>query len=342
MMQYRGYKTVYTIAEIGVNHDGSVEKAINLIDLAIDAGANAVKFQSFAAEDLATKETPKVSYQISNTEKSISHYEMLKRLELTEFDEQKVFEYCKVRGINFISTPYSVRAAERLDRLGVSEFKVASADIIDIPLLKAIALTKKPVILSVGMASLGEIEAALSVFALYDPTNLVLLHCVSNYPCSDNSLNLNVIKRLAKTFNYPVGFSDHSIGYLAAVMSIGLGGSVIEKHFTSNNRLPGPDHSASSNPIEFKQLIENIRRAEVQLGSGEKKLQDEEVSMIQNSRKSLVYANDISAGKTFSSSDFTMKRPGTGLTWNHLKFFIGRKSRKELKADTICDFGHID
>ena len=334
-------RKTYIIAEIGVNHDGSYQKAINLIDLAQRAGADAVKFQSFKAEDLARKHTPKVGYQIDTTGSETTHFEMLKALELTADEEAQLLSYCNEIDLDFISTPYSIAAVKSLTQMGVAKFKVASADIIDIPLLEAIANTGKPVILALGMASLGEVERALSCFADYDPHDVTLLHCVSNYPCSDASLNLNVIRTLQQSFPHPVGLSDHSVGILAGCVSVSLGASVIEKHFTSDSMLPGPDHRASSEPEEFKQLVDNIRRVEVQLGSPWKRPQLEEAAMARTSRKSLVYKRGISAGQVFTRDDFMMMRPGNGLGWDSVRYFIGRQASEDCPAHSDCEFSHI-
>lgn len=340
--RYQNLTRTYIIAEIGVNHDGSICKAKKLVDLAVASGADAVKFQSFRAEELATPDTPKVHYQNETTAKELSHFQMLNNLELSDPDEAELFQYCLNKGINFISTPYSVAAVKRLDALGVSEFKIASADIVDIPLLKAIANSGKPIILSVGMANIGEIEIALSHFGHYKSENIVLLHCVSNYPCTDKSLNLHVISALRETFNLPTGFSDHSSGSLAAAISISLGASVVEKHFTSDKSLIGPDHRASSDPAEFCELTSTIRRTEIQLGSRKKATQIEEADMFKYSRKSLVYAVAISKGCVFKTTDFTMKRPGTGLSWSDSKHFIGQKARYNCLPDTLASFKDLE
>ncbi len=334
MKRYRDKKETYLIAEIGVNHNGSREKAFDLVLLAKESGADAVKFQTFRAKDLARLDTPKVKYQTETTGSSESHYEMLQKLELSDEDHAALIEYCRKIGISFISTPYSVNAVQMLERLGVEEYKIASADIVDIPLLEAIASTGKPTILSLGMANLGEIERAVKCFDKYPSENLVLLHCVSNYPCSDVSLNLNVISTLEHVFPYPVGFSDHSVGNTAACVSIALGASVVEKHFTSDKSLEGPDHRASSEPQEFKSLVQEVRRVEEQLGTPYKTMQTEEAGMASTSRKSLVYSRPVKKGDVFDLGDFTMMRPGGGLTWDDTAHFIGRYARIDCPALT--------
>jgi N,N'-diacetyllegionaminate synthase len=330
LINYRGFDKTYIIAEIGVNHNGSVEAAIDLIDLAQKSGADAVKFQTFTAEDLARVHTPKVTYQIETTSENLSHFEMLKRLELTRSDFYHIKRHCETIGIRFISTPYSVSAVDLLEDLDVEEYKIASADIVDIPLLRRVSETKKPVILSLGMASLGEVEVALKCFEGYPEDQLVLLHCVSNYPCSDSSVNLRVIEALSKSFPYAVGFSDHTVGNTSAVGSVVLGGSVVEKHFTSDKDLEGPDHRASCDPIEFEDLAISIRKIELQLGSAFKIIQPEEEGMASISRKSLVYSRSIKKGEVLRSSDFTMRRPGGGLPWNASSFLVGRSAAKDL------------
>lgn len=337
MNRYRNKAQAYVIAEIGVNHNGSLDSAIELIDLAKKSGADAVKFQTFKARDLARVDTPKVDYQVKATGVAESHFEMLQNLELSFDDHAALAAHCKARDISFISTPYSVNAVHMLEKLGVAEYKVASADIIDIPLLEAIARTGKPTMLSLGMANLGEIERAVECFKDYSAENLVLLHCVSNYPCSDASLNLNVISTLKSIFKYPVGLSDHSLGHTAACLSLALGASVVEKHFTSSKTLPGPDHKASSEPAEFSELVREVRRAEIQLGSPYKAVQLEEVGMANTSRKSLVYSRSIQKGEVFSREDFTMMRPGGGLTWQDTVHFIGRHARKDCSSITSAD-----
>ena len=217
-------------------------------------------------------------------------------------------------GVEFLSTPYDSDSARFLnDELEVRLFKTASADLIDHPLHEYIASTRKPSIVSVGMATLEEIEQNLSVYKRYEHEDLILLHCVSNYPCSDTSLNLRVLNTLKKTYDFPVGFSDHSIGNEAAILSIAFGAKVIEKHFTLDKSLPGPDHLASSTPKEFKQLVKSVRRAEKMLGSSVKQCQEEEKQMASVSRKSIVMNADLKAGTILEDRHLIIKRPGTGL-----------------------------
>jgi N,N'-diacetyllegionaminate synthase len=342
MGKYSNLQQCYLIAEIGVNHNGDMNLAKKMIDEAVKSGADAVKFQTFKAINLVTKGTPKVKYQEKTTSRSESHYEMIEKLELKESQHYVLKNYCEKCGIDFISTPYDISSVEFLESLGVEQYKIASADLVDFELLKAIASTRKPVILSLGMASLGEIEDALNLFSNYDKGDLLLLHCVSNYPCSDNSLNLRVIEKLKKTFDYELGFSDHSIGFLAAVISISLGAKVIEKHFTLDKKLDGPDHKASSTPKEFFDLKNAVRRAELMLGSGDKKCQLEEMEMSKVSRKSIVTKKNMKKGDLIQSNDLVMMRPGTGLRAKVIEELIGMKLRKDLPKHTLLNWTDLE
>ena len=322
-------KKVYIIAEIGVNHNGSMELAKKLITEAKIAGADAVKFQTFKAEELATKETPKVKYQI-NTNQIESHYEMLRKLELSEENHFYIQNLCKQSNITFLSTPYDIKSAKFLnEEINVPLFKTASADIVDIPLHEYIASTLKPSFVSTGMATISEID---KVFQIYKnkKSKIALLHCVSNYPCSNTSINLNVIKSLRDLFNVPIGYSDHSVGTEAAIASISLGAKIIEKHFTVDKSLNGPDHKASSNPQEFAELVSKIRKVEVMLGNKYKELQQEEIEMYKVSRKSLHLAKEVNKGHTLTKEDIVMQRPGDGLSYDFKKYFIGKKTVKCL------------
>ncbi len=332
----------YIIAEIGVNHSGSVELAKKMVLAAMNSGANAVKFQTFTAEALVTSGTPKVKYQESTTSEDEDHFKMIKNLEFKNEDHLPVFEYCKNLGIDFISTPYDIESAKFLHKLGVNIYKVASADIVDLPLHEFLASTMKPVIIATGMASIGEIETVVNIYRKAGNTNICLLHCVSNYPCSNESLNLYAMRTIADTFKLPVGFSDHSIGEIAASLSIALGAVVIEKHFTLDKLLPGPDHKASSTPEEFASLVSAIRLSELILGSPYKEMQEEEMQMALVSRKSLVASRNILKGTLISKDDLTLKRPGTGLSASRLLELIGKKASRDIPINTLISFYDIE
>lgn len=338
-MNIRNAERCYIVAEIGVNHGGSVDLAYSMIDAAKRSGADAVKFQTFKASSLVGLDTPKVTYQISTTDKKQSHFEMIQSLEFKYEDHKPVFKYCQEHEIDFISTPYDVESAMFLHDLGIQIFKTASADIVDLPLHEFLASTGKNVIISTGMATLGEIEKVVSIYQKADISKVALLHCVANYPCSYQSLNLNVLNTLANTFNVPVGFSDHAIGPIPAVAAVALGAKIIEKHFTLDKEMEGPDHKASSTPEEFIDLVESVRTAEKSLGHRVKHVQEEELEMRKISRKSIVLLRDIKKGELIGVEDLALKRPGFGLYADKLKAIIGAKAQRDLSSGCQIVYG---
>jgi N,N'-diacetyllegionaminate synthase len=323
---------VYLIAEIGVNHNGDMGMAQEMVLEAKRAGADAVKFQTFTAAALVTRGTPKVRYQEVTTSPDETHYEMLRRLELGESEHRDLVDLCAKVGIDFLSTPYDIDSAQFLNNLGVKIFKTASADLVDLPLQQYIASTGKPAIVATGMAGLGEVEQVVSIYEKARNPHLILLHCVSNYPCSDASLNLRAMNTLANSFCLPVGYSDHSEGFLASVISVAMGAKVIEKHFTLDKTLPGPDHKASSTPEEFAELANNVRRVERMLGNPRKACQAEERQMAEVSRKSLVLARAMRAGETLTAGDLHLMRPGTGIPASFIPRVEGLRIRFDLNA----------
>ena len=330
---------IFIIAEAGVNHNGSVDTAFQLVDAAAAAGADAVKFQIFNAEALVAPSTQKVRYQMETTPNEESHYEMLKKLELTKKEHQQLFNYCIQKDVEYISTPYDIESAKFLDDLGVQTFKTASADVVDLNLHGFLSKTNKNVIIATGMATLGEIEEVMNLYP--DKSKVTLLHCVSNYPCSIESLNLKAMHTLANAFHVSVGYSDHSIGPLAATLSVALGASVVEKHFTLDKTLPGPDHRASSDFSEFSELVNSIRAAEVALGAPTKICQREEAEMAAVSRKSIVLSKSLKKGSKVKKEDITLKRPGTGLYAREIKHIINKKLRHDLPKDHILSWTDI-
>lgn len=321
---------VYLIAEIGVNHNGSLAKAIELIDAAKNSRANAVKFQTFSADTLVGRDVPKVKYQLSTTDAKETHYQMIKKLEFSKDDHIKALAYCEEIGIDFISTPYDVESVSFLKSIGVKTIKIASADIVDFNLLKAINKSNfQHVILSTGMATIGEVDEALQI--LNNPNSKVtLLQCTSNYPCSDSSINLRVMSTLQTAFGLDVGFSDHSIGTLAASISVTLGASIVEKHFTLDKNLEGPDHKASSTPSEFRKLVDAVRRTETILGNPIKRVQEEEMQMRAVSRKSISAAKNLKSGDVIAETDLIMLRPGTGLHSKMIPSLIGSTVTEDI------------
>ena len=324
----------FFIAEIGVNHNNDMDLAKRMVDTAIECGANAVKFQTFSAERLVSKGTPKVRYQEVSTPKEQDHFEMIKSLELSFDDHVRLKKYCDEKGIVFMSTPYSKYDAEFLESIDVEIYKTASADLIDTPLHTFIASTGKQAVVSVGMATLGEIEETMRIYEQAGSPSPVLLHCVSNYPCSDISINLNVLKTLSRAFDCTVGYSDHSEGNVACMLAYALGAKVFEKHFTLDKKMSGPDHKASAEPHEVQALIECLGRASVMLGSSVKSIQEEEKQMASVSRKSVTIQRELSPGDVVGPSDLTLKRPGTGLAPKVMSDLIGMRAVDRLKEDS--------
>jgi len=329
---------VKIIAEIGVNHSGDVDLAKKMIDEAQKSGADAVKFQTFTAEKLVSEFTPKVKYQESTTLETESHYEMIKSLEFTYEDHFPVVEYCKKKNIEFISTPYDIESAKFLVSIGVSTFKTASADIVDISLQTFIAKNAGHAIVSTGMATLGEIEKVVAIYRTFN-CPLTLLHCVSNYPCSYDSLNLRVMHTLKSAFQCDVGYSDHAIGAIPAVSAVAMGATVIEKHFTLDKKMDGPDHKASSEPEEFKELVDAIRIAECALGSPIKEVQAEEVQMREVSRKSLFFKKNTKKGEVLTAEHFVLKRPGDGLFESELEKVVGCIATRSISCGEKLTYG---
>jgi N-acetylneuraminate synthase/N,N'-diacetyllegionaminate synthase len=316
------------IAEVGVNHNGSTQLARELVSAAVEAGADAVKFQTFRADLLASPATPKVRYQERDTTSS-SHLTMLQKLELTDVQHHEIADYCRQLGIEFMSTPYGPEGVQLLDELGVRRFKTASADIVDIPLHEAIAATGRPVIISTGMATLEEIALALAVYPEAAAT-VTLMHAVSKYPTPIGEANLTRMLRLADAFALPVGYSDHTEGIAASAAAVALGAVAIEKHFTLDKRAEGPDHLASADPEEFRALVALIREVDSALGTGGFELPPEEVDMARTSRKSLHVTRGLPAGATVGIDDVVLRRPGTGVMWSDRHLVIGRTVQRTL------------
>ena len=325
----------FIIAEIGVNHDGSVKKAIALIDGAIKAGASAVKFQSFSAERLASKLTPKVAYQ-KERDTARSHFDMLKSLELTFKDQELLFEYCKQNRIEFISTPYSLVDADFLNSLGVQKFKVASADIVDIPLHELISDFGKLTLVSTGMASEHEIKDIVDIYR-GKSAPLVLLHTTSEYPASYKNANLQKLNILKQQNTHGIGYSDHTSDSMCSTMAISYGCTYFEKHLTMNKSDPGPDHSASLDLLEFKDYVSQIRKAFSALGDINAPRSSMEEDMAKTSRKSLHYSTDLKAGDFLQLSHLTLLRPGYGFPWSRRNELIGKVLKRDVKEMELID-----
>jgi N-acetylneuraminate synthase len=292
----------FVIAEAGVNHNGSIDLGRQLIDVAVEAGADAVKFQTFKADKLASASAPKAKYQIDNTGTTESQHEMLRRLELTGEMQNAMAAHCRERGILFLSTPFDADSADELDALAVPAFKIPSGEITNLPLLRHIARKNKPMIVSTGMSWLGEVEAALHAIASEGNDAVAVLHCVSNYPASPSDINLRAMATMSDAFRIPVGYSDHSSGIEIAIAAAALGATIIEKHFTIDRKLPGPDHVASLEPDELREMIRAIRAVEAALGDGIKRPAPSEANTADVARRSLVAAKAIAAGTVLTPS----------------------------------------
>lgn len=323
----------FIIAEIGVNHDGSVEKAIKLVDAAKSAGASAAKFQSFSANRLATEVTPKVEYQkIRDGQRT--HFEMLKQLELSFSDQTKLKKYCDSIGIEFISTPYAIEDAIFLNSINVNCFKIASADIVDLPLLEYISKTKKLTLISTGMASIDEIKSAVKFFHSSN-SNFILMHTTSEYPTKLEFTNISRLKALIQFNSSGIGFSDHTTDSIGAIMAIAIGATYFEKHFTLDKTDSGPDHAASLEPEEFKKYVLDIETGFKALGSQEFIRTAGEESMAETSRKSLHYSRDLEVGNILGISDLVLLRPGTGMMWSECEKFLDRALKHKVLQGTM-------
>lgn len=335
-------KGVYIIAEAGVNHNGSIEIAKKLVDNAVTAGADCVKFQTFTAENLVRKESPKTPYQLNTTPKDESHYEMLKKLELTKKDQIDLFEYCKKKGINFMSTPYSFEDVDFLEKIGIDSFKIASAQLTESPFLSYIARKNKPIFLSTGMAFFSEILNAVEKIRDFFSGELTVMQCTTNYPSRIQDANLNVIHSLRSIPNIKVGYSDHVTNNLACIAAVAMGVTSVEKHFTIDKNMPGPDHSSSLNCDDFKTLVNDIRLVEKSLGLYEKKPNEIEIKNSFAMKRSIVCKKDIKAGQKISNDMLCFKRPSSGLCPSNLEFFIGKTLNKNKKADQNLYYNDVN
>ena len=322
----------FLIAEAGVNHNGSVETALELVDAAVRAGADAVKFQTFNADRLVSREAPMAADQVRNMGRPGSQHDMLRGLELSEEAHRNVMAHCEERGIVFLSSPFDEESADFLMELGVPAFKLPSGEITNLPFLAHVAGFGKPMVVSTGMADLAEVEAAVRVIGDAENRQLVLLHCVSAYPADPADVNLRAMCTMAEAFGAPVGYSDHTLGIEIALAAAALGACVIEKHFTLDKTLPGPDHAASLEPEELASLVEGVRRVEASLGDGSKRPAASEADTTMAARKSLFVARDLPAGSVLTADAVSIKRPGTGLQPALLERLVGRTLRKAVKA----------
>ena len=353
----------FIVAEAGVNHNGSLEMARRLVEVAAEAGADAVKFQTFTAEKVVTAAAPKADYQRATTESGESQLEMIRKLELDNEAFRALAEHAAARGIEFMSTPFDIDAVGFLaDTIGVKRLKLPSGEITNGPLLLAAARTGKPIILSTGMSTLDDVRAALAIlaFGYARPDDVpsraafeaaresvegqsalrekvVLLHCTTEYPAPFAEVNLRAMDTMAQTFGLPVGYSDHTLGIEVAVAVVARGAVVVEKHFTLDRGLPGPDHAASLEPDELTAMVREIRNVEAALGSPVKAPTPSEAKNMAIARRSLVAARDIHTGETFDAASLTAKRPGTGVSPMAYWDVVGRVARRDFRRDEMIE-----
>ena len=324
----------FVIAEAGVNHNGDMTLARALVDVAAEAGADAVKFQTFAVDRLVTRGAATAEYQRRALGRESSQYDMLARLELSPADHEMLHAHCAARGIEFMSTPFDPESARFLQRLGVRRIKISSGDVTNLPMLEVVGALGLPVILSTGMADLEEVAAAVATLRAAGTTDLALLHCVSNYPADPALTNLRAMDTLAREFGTPVGLSDHSPGTAVAIAAAARGAAYVEKHFTLDRALPGPDHQASLLPAELRDLVRAIREVASALGDGIKRPVPSELPVRDVARKSLVTARDLPAGAALGPDDLVILRPGTGLSPAAWPRVLGRRTARSIPHHT--------
>ncbi len=327
------------IAEAGVNHNGDLDLARKLIDAAAASGADLVKFQTFNASRQVTLSAKKADYQMQSTNSAESQHEMLRCLELTVGMHHELISYCVSRNIGFFSTGFDIESVDLLVSLGQDHFKIPSGEIVNLPYLRHIGRLRKDVILSTGMATLGEIEAAIDVLEQSGTprTNMTVLHCTTEYPTPMTEVNLRVMQSIKNAFGVAVGYSDHTTGIEVAIAAVAMGATVIEKHFTLDRNMPGPDHQASLEPGELKSMVTAIRNIEIALGDGIKRLMPSEARNKPIVRKSLVASRAIKAGEVFNAENVSAKRPGDGISPMRWDDVMGRTSPRDFAADEMIE-----
>jgi N,N'-diacetyllegionaminate synthase len=337
-----GEAPCFLIAEAGVNHNGDLKLALELVDVAAQSGAYAIKFKTFKAERLVTADAVKADYQKANTDGNESQFEMLKRLELSEDDHRALIKRCSDCGILFMSTPFEEQSADFLHSVNVPVFKIPSGEMTNLPFLGHVAAMNRPMVVSTGMCSLGEVESAVRTIEATGNRQFALLHCVSSYPAAPCDVNLRAMRSLAAAFQVPVGYSDHTVGCEVAVAAVAMGASVLEKHYTLDRNLPGPDHAASLEPNELTELVRQIRTVEQALGNGRKQLVASEANTAEVARKSLVTSIDVLAGTRLTDLHIAVRRPGTGMPPSMKPHFLNRTAREMIPAGTVLNLEMVE
>lgn len=334
---------VIIIAEAGVNHNGSLENAFKLVDAAVDAGVDFVKFQTFKAEKLVSKSAKKADYQVQNTKNDKdSQLDMLKKLELSHEDHERIIQYCKEKNVNFFSTAFDLDSLQYLKDIGLELVKIPSGEITNLPYLRKAAQLFDKVILSTGMCTMEDIEAAVEVFHKegINKQNVTILHCNTEYPTPMLDVNLKAMLSIEKKFGTEIGYSDHTLGIEVPTAAVALGAKMIEKHFTLDQQMEGPDHAASLNPIQLKEMVSAIRNIEAAIsGSGVKEPSDSERKNMAIARKSIVASTDIKKGDVFTEENLTVKRPGTGISPMEWDNVLGKIAIQDFSADDLINLG---
>ena len=328
---------VFIIAEAGVNHNGDLNIAKKLIEKASEVGADAIKFQSFKADNLVVKSAQKAEYQKKTTSNEENQFQMLSKLELTYEDHKELIKYCEEKDIMFLSSPFDFESIDLLNQLNLAIFKIPSGEITNLPYLKKIGKLNKKIILSTGMSTLGEIESALNILKESGSTDITVLHCNTEYPTPIKDVNLKAMNTIKDAFKVKVGYSDHTLGIEVPIAAVALGARVIEKHFTLDKSMDGPDHKASLEPNEFKLMIESIRNIEKALGDGIKTPTSSEAKNKEMARKSIVANIDIKKSEMFSEENLYVKRPGTGISPMRWEEVIGKVAQRDFKEDELIE-----
>lgn len=332
----------FIIAEAGVNHNGSLELAKKLIDAAAEAKADAVKFQTFKASKLVSVGAPKAEYQKETTDAKESQLEMIAKLQLSEADHYELLDYAKQKNILFLSSAFDLESLTFLEKMGMPIYKIPSGEITNLPLLKQIGSYHKEVILSCGMSTLEEIQRAYSVLMESGAKSVSILHCNTQYPTPYEDVNLRAMEFLKENFDCPIGYSDHTLGIEIPLAAVARGAVIIEKHFTLDRNMEGPDHKASLIPSELKAMVEGIRHIEVALGEKNKVVTKSEEQNRLIARKSLVAASNIKQGDVFTTSNLTLKRPGTGIGAEHYEELLGKKAKFDYLEDTLISWEEME
>ena len=325
------------IAEAGVNHNGKLDLALKLCDAAKEAGADVVKFQTWKTEKIITRTVSQADYQTENTGKTESQFDMLKRLELSYDDFRKIKAHCDKIGIQFASTADEEESLDFLISLGIPFIKIGSGEITNIPYLRIMGSKKLPIIISSGMSTLAEVDVALAELRNAGATDIILLHCTTNYPCPMQDVNLKAMLTLKEAFKIPVGYSDHTEGIEVPVAAVAMGAKVIEKHFTLDRNMEGPDHLASTEPVEFKKMVDSIRNIEKAFGTGEKLPTKSEIDISKVVLKRCVASKKIKTGEIFNEKNLTVKRNDKGLPAKYWDLLIGKKATKEYEIDEAVE-----